>query len=214
MWRCKHCEKEFFDLSPSEKANHTRWCDQNPNREKYLDRLKKTRENIPAESRARAHEKIRKAWKEGKYADVDHGKYWRGKSHSDDSRKRMSDSRAKYLRDNPDKHPWKKSDKFISEPCEYLKNKLREAGLEFEEEYMPLYPERYFSMDIAFPEKKIAIEINGNQHYNRDGSLKDYYQKRHDIIEDAGWMVIELHFREPYKENIIDEITEYLNLAP
>lgn len=33
---------------------------------------------------------------------------------------------------------------------------------------MPL-DDRSFSLDIAFPEKKIGIEVNGNQHYERNG---------------------------------------------
>lgn len=32
MWNCKHCSKSFEYTSTSEKANHTRWCDQNPAR--------------------------------------------------------------------------------------------------------------------------------------------------------------------------------------
>jgi hypothetical protein len=43
MWICKHCNKIFENLSPSEKANHSRWCDKNPKREKYLKILEKNR---------------------------------------------------------------------------------------------------------------------------------------------------------------------------
>ena len=43
--------------------------------------------------------------------------------------------------------------------------------------YIPEYNEhgvkdRNFSIDIALPDKMVAIEINGNQHYNRDGMKK------------------------------------------
>ncbi|MDY5668732.1 MAG: hypothetical protein SPK43_05840 [Candidatus Onthovivens sp.] len=58
-------------------------------------------------------------------------------------------------------------------------------GINFIEEYCP-FIDSAISVDIAFPDIKIGIEINGNQHYNRDGSLKDYYQKRHDKLEEAG----------------------------
>jgi len=34
MWKCKHCNKEFDFETTSQKANHTRWCDKNPSREK------------------------------------------------------------------------------------------------------------------------------------------------------------------------------------
>lgn len=32
MWNCKHCKGSFQYVSKSEKANHSRWCDKNPNR--------------------------------------------------------------------------------------------------------------------------------------------------------------------------------------
>ena len=32
MWKCKHCNKKFDYTTTSEKANHSRWCDNNPNR--------------------------------------------------------------------------------------------------------------------------------------------------------------------------------------
>lgn len=35
MWNCKHCNKEFIDITNSEKGNHSRWCDLNPKRHEY-----------------------------------------------------------------------------------------------------------------------------------------------------------------------------------
>ena len=35
MWKCKHCNKEFNSLTLSEKANHSRWCTSNPNRNNW-----------------------------------------------------------------------------------------------------------------------------------------------------------------------------------
>lgn len=43
MWNCKHCNKEFDQLSASEKANHSRWCDSNPKRDSYSEDLSKAR---------------------------------------------------------------------------------------------------------------------------------------------------------------------------
>ncbi|HPI82455.1 MAG TPA: hypothetical protein PK122_04475 [Candidatus Paceibacterota bacterium] len=206
MWICKHCGESFDNLSPSEKANHSRWCDKNPKKIEYLNRLAKTRENIPEKSRIQANQKIKKAWEDGKYSNIDHGEFWKGRKHSDKSKKLMRAKRVKFLEENPELHPWRKSDKFLSSPCEYLKEKLRLSGIDFEEEYMPLYPKRYFSIDIAFPEIQLGIEINGEQHYNRDGSLKDYYKKRHEDIENSGWNIIELHYKEVYNDEWIREI--------
>ena len=102
---------------------------------------------------------------------------------------------------NPDSHPWKqKGRKYrFSAPCEKLKEYLRSKGIEFVEEFPPNVEGRNFSLDIALPEKKIAIEVNGTQHYNKDGTLKPYYQERHDILERNGWTVYELFYSVCYQ---------------
>ena len=35
MWNCKHCKKNFNFSITSDKANHSRWCDQNPKRNSW-----------------------------------------------------------------------------------------------------------------------------------------------------------------------------------
>lgn len=122
----------------------------------------------------------------------------------------MSNSRKRWLRENPDRHPWKKNSKFVSAPCEVLKRRLIDAGLTFVEEYVPL-SDRHFAIDIAFTDAKLAIEVNGNQHYDEHGTLKSYYQERHDLIEGAGWHVLELHYAscfEPHIEKTVSLINE------
>jgi hypothetical protein len=38
MWSCKYCKKEFLELKTSfEKANHVRWCQENPKRKYYCE---------------------------------------------------------------------------------------------------------------------------------------------------------------------------------
>jgi very-short-patch-repair endonuclease len=204
---CPYCGK---DLSNIHGGNHVRWCKKNPNineekLEKQRELLKKAREKITSEKRKKINKKIKEAWKKGAYKNVDHGKIFRGKHHSKESKNKISESRKKFLRENPEKHPWKKNKKFISEPCEYLKTILKENSIKFEEEYQPL-ENRYFSIDIAFPKEKIGIEINGNQHYNKNKTLKKYYQNRHNLIEAEGWKLLEFHYLEVYKDNILDII--------
>ena len=131
--------------------------------------------------------------------------------HTSEVKKILSEKRKKWLKENPDKHPWKNKSRFKSIPCEKFKFFLNQKNVKFIEEFRVL-EERYFSLDIAFPEKMVALEINGNQHYKPDGKLKPYYQERHDLIEAAGWKVIEIHFslcyNEEYIENLIKTICE------
>jgi len=117
----------------------------------------------------------------------------------------QSRRRKEFLKDNPDKHPWKNNSKFKSKPCEVLKEKLVGAGINYVEEYNPLV-DRQFAIDIAFPDVKVGIEVNGNQHYNKDGTLRDYYQNRHDLITESGWLLIEI----PYKRVFNIDLSELL----
>ena len=119
--------------------------------------------------------------------------------HSLETKEKMSTIRKKFLQDNPDKHPWRKQNKHISEPCNKAKEFLKLLEVDFIEEFSPEIEGRFFSIDIAIPDKMIAIEINGGQHYSKDGSLKPYYQERHDLIEKAGWKVFEIHCRACFK---------------
>jgi len=46
MFFCKHCKKEFEGLSSANKANHSRWCGENPKRIEYTEKLISARESI------------------------------------------------------------------------------------------------------------------------------------------------------------------------
>lgn len=127
--------------------------------------------------------------------------------HSEESKFKISERRKQYFKENPDKHPWKKSDKFKSVPCENFKKVLTEMGIKFIPE-MSVCDNRFFSVDVGIPQHKIAIEINGNQHYERDGSLKDYYKQRHDYITDLGWKVYEFHYSICFDEEVIKKTIE------
>jgi very-short-patch-repair endonuclease len=204
---CKYCEVET-NLFGRAHSNHVGWCILNPKREERAKALIKTREHRKGKPGSNQYTKAKK---EGHKVEVTAktreklSKAAKGKLHSEESKKKLSTSRKRWLQDNPGLHPWKRHEKFKSIPCEELKRRLRELGLEFKEEYEPLL-ERHFSVDIAFPAIKLAVEVNGEQHYNRDGTLRKYYKERHDLIVKAGWCVIELHYTRCYSQEVIEEI--------
>jgi hypothetical protein len=37
MWKCKHCSLNFKFTKTADKANHSRWCNSNPNKDRYRD---------------------------------------------------------------------------------------------------------------------------------------------------------------------------------
>jgi very-short-patch-repair endonuclease len=130
-----------------------------------------------------------------------------GTFHFEDTKRRISIGRKKFLIENPEKHPWKSQSKKVSVPCETLKIFLMSKGIAFLEEFKVLT----YSLDIAFPDKKIAIEVNGNQHYEyKYGPLKPYYQNRHDKIEAEGWKVIEFHYSKCFDDNLRTQLLSEL----
>lgn len=194
MKNCPHCSLDLFNTFPTSNiANHIRWCIENPNRIKPTIKIK--------------------VCPECNNEHGNRGKYCSEKCSSvqiskPETRKKISDRRKKFLKENPDKHPWKKDTKKISEPCEKLKEYLRNKNISFVEEWQPL-ENRFYSIDIAFPDIKFGIEVNGNQHYNRDGTLTNYYQERHDLIEKEGWKLLELHYSSCYNTNLLDSILQF-----
>lgn len=125
----------------------------------------------------------------------------------------MSEKRKEWLKANPDKHVWKRHSKFKSVPCEKLKQFLSENRIRFLPEFTPL-TDRAFAVDIAFPEKMVCIEINGNQHYDTAGKLKPYYQEKHDLIAAAGWKVIEIHYSLCYNQEYISSLLSTIKNVP
>lgn len=83
--------------------------------------------------------------------------------HSEETKKKISESRIKFLRDNPDKVPYKLNhySKGRSYPEEYWKVVLDTNNLVYEEQFQ-IGP---YQLDFAFPNKKIDLEIDGDQHY-------------------------------------------------
>lgn len=122
-------------------------------------------------------------------------------------KKKISESRKRFLKENPDQHPWRRREKQVSVPCERVKEFLRKEKIMFVEEFQPI-EERFYSIDIAFPDIKVGIEINGNQHYNNDGTLKDYYLERHNLIVKEGWKLFEIHYSSCFDDDLISRIIQ------
>jgi hypothetical protein len=131
----------------------------------------------------------------------------KNRKHSKETKKIISEKRKIWLKENPEKHPWKNNKKFLSKPCEKVKKDLIKYNISFEEELQPL-KDRFYSIDIAIVDKGIGLEINGNQHYNNDKTLKDYYQKRKELIEEKGWKLYDIHYTKVYDDNFIKELVK------
>lgn len=128
----------------------------------------------------------------------------------------MSESKKKWNRENPEKvrEVFSRLSKAKSVPCEHLKDWLKRKDIPFIEEYQPLLSEdRFYSIDIAFPDKKIGVEVNGDMHYGRDGQLREYYQIRHDTIESRGWKLYEVPRKAVFNEEKMNVLFRDILLA-
>lgn len=215
MWKCKICDKEFINRRSyaGHISSHYRGESYRNNRKKekiqkiyeckFCGKVFETGLQLGGhQTHCKLNPKCLETKEKIKNSSI-------GRRMNDDTKKQMSNSRKNYLKNNPDKHPWKRNNKFKSEPCETFKDILRKHNFIFEEEFNPI-SNRFFAVDVAFPKHKICIEINGEQHYNRDGSLRKYYKDRHDIIKNAGWKIIEIHYANVYNETFINEIIKML----
>lgn len=207
---CQYCGKEVGNKGCL--VIHEKSCYKNQNRIKHNNgvhtNINQTSWNKgltqeTSKSIKNGHEKWMKLYKEGKIKFNPHK--W-----TDEEKLNLSNKRKQWLKEHPNEHVWKRNTKFISEPCENFKNYLKTKNINFIEEYTPFNDINY-CLDIAWPDEKIAIEVNGNQHYNKDGSLSEYYQKRHDLFVERGWKVFEIHYSKCYNIDIND-FTDILNL--
>lgn len=202
---CPKCNKEINVTNFANKANHIRWCDTSIKSKfntydwkLYQDEYDNLHSWVKV---AKKFHKSKKIMEMGvKKGFLKSHKFF----HTEETKKHMSEIRKQYLKDHPETHCWKSNNKFKSEPCEKFKKILKNKNISFVEEYQPL-KDRFFSIDIAFPNDKIGIEINGNQHYNKEGILKKYYMERHQIIENSGWKLYEIPYNKVYDNNFINE---------
>jgi len=198
MKECKYCGKEYHERGIS---YHEKFCKQNPNRSSppkktkaWYDAMKtkKKGNNLITNGIAMSEETKEKL----RQCNI-------GKKLSKETREKLSNHMKKYYKENPDKHPWRQKNRLVSAPCNHLKKRLREAKIDFVDECCPfgqLDEPRFFSVDIAFPDQKFGIEVNGTQHYvnKQCGQLTQYYQDRHNYFKDHGWTLLELPYKMVY----------------
>lgn len=101
MFICKHCKKEFLGLSTANKANHSRWCLENPKRDSYKIASGNIGLNSP-ESILKRSISIKKAWSDGKYDNIinrgNHGYRHTEQSKENISRKALASKHRRLVR--------------------------------------------------------------------------------------------------------------------
>lgn len=131
----------------------------------------------------------------------------RGKErkHSKETKDKISKSIRNYLINNPEKVPYRLNHSSVeSYPEKYFNEVFIKEGLNFERYYrVGLY-----ELDFALVDKKIDIEIDGDQHY-LDPKVSEVDKRRNKYLIDNGWTIIRIKWSD-YKKLSIEEKKEYI----
>jgi very-short-patch-repair endonuclease len=65
--------------------------------------------------------------------------------------------------------------------------------------YIREYPFGIYSIDFAWPDKKIAIEIDGEQHL-RFESYKERDLRKDELLKNNGWLVLRIRWKDMYND--------------
>jgi very-short-patch-repair endonuclease len=122
----------------------------------------------------------------------------KGKKLKDDHKIKISESRKKYLNDNPGKIPYllNHSSKEIY-PEKIFREQLENKEIKG---WIQEYPIKRYSLDFAFLEKKIDIEIDGETHNISSVAIKD--TERDITLSKMGWKIIRIKAKD-IRNNIV-----------
>lgn len=172
MYKCMYCDKTVGNKGCL--VLHEKYCLHNPNRIKTKTNIYKENQN-------------KKRDEHGKIPSV-----LKGKKLSDEHKQKIRESLNNWRKTHQEE--FLNYSRGKSKCAENFKKYLRENNIDFIEEYCPYPEERLYSLDIAFPDEKIAIEINGSQHYN-NGDLNDYTLNKQYFFEERGWKIIQIYYK-------------------
>jgi very-short-patch-repair endonuclease len=131
------------------------------------------------------------------------------RNHTEETKKKLSSIRRKYLEENPDKVPYRLYHYSKYEP--YSEKYFKEV---FEKENVDLkfhLDVSIYELDFYNEEIKLCVEIDGSQHYV-DKRIIQSDIRRTEYLEKLGWKVFRIRWsdfkRKPITEKI--EVIQYL----
>lgn len=130
----------------------------------------------------------------------------KGVSHTEESKKKISDSRKDYLKNNPDKVPYLLNhSRNESYPELYFTDVFNKNNVDITK----FYRIALYELDFCILDKKIDIEIDGEQHY-LDVKIIESDKRRNKYLEELGWDIIRIRWAD-YK--LLDGLSkkEYIN---
>ncbi len=122
----------------------------------------------------------------------------KGHKHSEETKKKISDSLKRYLNDNPKKLEFLCSHHFrrASYPEKFFTKVIEK---EFEDKnYIKDLPVGKYRIDFAWPNKMLAIEVDGEQHFTPEAQEHD--RIRDAFLREKGWTLLRIRWINFYKE--------------
>jgi len=190
--QCDRCFSKF--KSKLSLSTHRRYCDLTPEIEKeilklYFKKFYSLREIEALGFKTRnVHEvldgKIRPQ-QETRKLKIKNGRL-KIKPMSKEARKNISKARIKFLKNNPDKAPYKiyhaSNESYLEKKFKIVLKKNKITG------WVYRYQNGIYEYDFAFPLKKIDIEIDGETHESE--KVKKIDKKRDKWSKKQGWKVV------------------------
>jgi very-short-patch-repair endonuclease len=205
MYKCKFCNKEY--KSVYERSNirnlkkHLLYCVLNP--DKILYKCKYCSEEKDSGTKLGAHVSNCK-YNPNYYAILKSKKEKgrEGRPHSEESKDKIRNGRIRYLLNNPDKVPYKLNHSSKeSYPEKYFTELFKKENIKVEKSFrVGLY-----ELDFCIPDKKIDIEIDGEQHYV-DKRIKDSDIRRTNFLKENGWLVFRIRWSNYKKMTYEDKV--------
>lgn len=115
---------------------------------------------------------------------------WSGKKHTEEQKKKISESRKRYLSEHPDKVPYliNHSSK-ISYPEQYFIDLFQKENIDLK---YHLQVSKY-QLDFYNEDKKLDVEIDGDQHY-LDSHIFQSDRERDNFMQNKGWIVYRIRW--------------------
>lgn len=200
---CKFCGQECKKYGYK---NHQNRCYLNPDRllfaETWLKAMKEKRQlnqHTKAKERGEKYVYSEETGKKIGLASI-------GRKHSMETKEKISKKRRDFLHKNPDKVPYLLN--HYSHGPSYPEIYWKEILEQNEIVYEPEYKISSYSLDFAILDKKIDLEIDGEQHYLDERIVKSD-KRRNEYLMNNGWQIIRVRwseFQKLDKQNKIDYI--------
>ena len=198
---CKFCGRTC--KNPNSHRNHERLCPKNPERN-YVSHTLASNGYVPWCKGKTKETDPRLAKKSETYkSNVRNGKIkpsFLGKKLSEDHKKAISNSmklaHSQNRAHNIGQSRWNNEHSY---PEKWFIKVLENEFRMFENtEYKTEYPFGRFSLDFAWPEKKLCIEIDGTQHER----FEEYHKRdlaKDKLLKEQNWIVIRIPWKDCYR---------------